>query len=222
LVDDDLAGVGEVAELSLPGDQCVREIETVAILEAQIARLAEGTVDNLDRRLVLRKELQGADGMPVDDVVQDGVALAECATLRILSGQADAMPLGRQGREGQRLGRRPIERLPAVGHRPPPIEAPLQRFVHMEPFGDLSEPREQLGQSFDRNAGARIVVGWFVSPLVTLPNSRQRLRRGGEFAAALFLEGAFQLVEPLAGDAVGLFPGHAAEFQQVIEIAVAH
>ena len=84
--------------------------------------------------------------MPVDDVVQHGVALAERAALRVLPAQAHAMSLGRQGRKGQRFGRRPIERPLAGGHRAPLIEAPLQRLVQMEPLGNLREPGEQLDQ----------------------------------------------------------------------------
>ena len=52
LVDDDLRDVGEVAELRLPKDQPVGEVQAVAVLEAQDPRFGKRAVVNFNRRLV--------------------------------------------------------------------------------------------------------------------------------------------------------------------------
>ena len=43
-------------------------------------------------------------------VVEDGMSLAEGATGAILSGEAHAITLASKAGEGQRLGRRPVQR----------------------------------------------------------------------------------------------------------------
>ena len=89
LVDDHLAGVGKVAELGLPGNQAFGLVETVAVLESEHARFAEGAVDDLDGRLIVREMRQGTDTrFPSTTSCKDGVPLAERAPLRILSAKA--------------------------------------------------------------------------------------------------------------------------------------
>ena len=158
--------------------------------------------------------------MSVDDIMQDGMAVAEGAALRILPAQADAMPLSRQAREGESFGGGPIERSLAPRHGEPLLNCPLERFVQMETFGNSGEPREELDEPLGGDARGRIVVSRLVSPLKSPPNSRERFGRGSEIPAPSLLEGAFQLLETFLRDAVRLFAGHSVQLEKMIEITV--
>ena len=51
LIDDDLRGVHEIAELRLPQNQTVGAIETVAVIESENAGFGKWAVDDLNARL---------------------------------------------------------------------------------------------------------------------------------------------------------------------------
>src|SRR5437868_2835879 len=75
-------------------------------------------------------------GVPVFDIVQNRVALAERAAFGVLAGQADAETFGAEAGEGERLSRRPIQRLFAASHA----------FASLENFFDLGMRLKIRGQ----------------------------------------------------------------------------
>ncbi len=115
LVDDDLRGVREVAELRLPHDELVGPVERVAVLEAEHAGLAERRVVDLEaadaaRRCVteMRERRVGLAGLRVEE---NRVPVREGPAARVLSADADAVPLEEDRREREVLGGPPVERL---------------------------------------------------------------------------------------------------------------
>src|SRR4029077_1173455 len=83
LVDDDLRGVDEVAELRLPEDERLRRLLAVAVLEPHARELGQRAVVELERRLRLRQALDRAYRLPGARVVQDHVPLAERPALGV-------------------------------------------------------------------------------------------------------------------------------------------
>ena len=119
LIDDHLACVDKVAELSFPRDQRFGIVEAVAVVEPKHARFGERAVNDLDRPLILRQECERTVDVPVHDVVQHRVPLAERSALRVLTAESHPVAFGRQGRKGERFARGPIE----VPLAPPPSPA---------------------------------------------------------------------------------------------------
>src|SRR5262245_40202315 len=104
LIDDWLGNIDEIAELRLPNHQPVGIIEAVAVLKTQHPHFRKWAVDNFDRRLVWSEVLQGGVSGPVLVIMQDGVALAECAPLAILSAEPNPDTLNGQAGKSERLG----------------------------------------------------------------------------------------------------------------------
>ena len=109
LVDQDLAGVGEVAELRLPEDQRAGGVDAVAVLEAERGGLGEGAVVDREGGARLGQRLERGVRDAGVRVVEDEVALAEGAARGVLPGQADRRAVDQDGGERQRLGVRPID-----------------------------------------------------------------------------------------------------------------
>jgi predicted Ser/Thr protein kinase len=89
---------------------------------------------------------QGDIFLAVELVDPHRVALAEGAAAAVLAGQPNAMAVGEQAAERERLGRRPIEALAALEHHFFGVEDALERLVDGEAFGnrrqDLAQPLE--------------------------------------------------------------------------------
>ena len=109
LIDDDLRGVDEIAELRLPYDQAVGPVEAVAPLEAQHAGLGQRTVVNFEFGLARRQVLQRHVGFAALRVTEHRVPVAEGAALAILPGDAHFDPVGQDRGESQCFRRGPIE-----------------------------------------------------------------------------------------------------------------
>ena len=132
LIDDALGGVGEVAELRLPHDQCVGVGLRVAELEAEHSVLGQ--------RAVAHRVLGLVDGQVVERhvrvqvallVVEHVVAVAERAALHILAAEADVRAFDEQRAEGERLADGPVGRalLDELGAR---VQYALEAAVHAE------------------------------------------------------------------------------------------
>src|ERR1700760_26353 len=88
LIDDDLRAVDEVAELRFPHNESFGIVAAEAVFEAEACGLGERRVMDFAKRLFarkMRKRQVVVLGFAVD---QNGVALVECATLRVLTGEA--------------------------------------------------------------------------------------------------------------------------------------
>ncbi len=96
LVDDDLGGVHEIAELGLPQHQRLGRCHAVAVLEAQGRQLGERAVVQLHRGQRPGQVSNRRDGGPGLDVVQHQVTLAEGTALGVLAGKADRHALGQE------------------------------------------------------------------------------------------------------------------------------
>ena len=159
LVDDDLRGVGEVAELRLPDDELVGSVEGVAVLEAEDARLAEGRVVDLEAAdaAVRRVPEMGERRVRLAGlgVEEDRVPVREGAAPRVLPADADAVALEEDRRERQVLGGAPVERRgPAIGALAALLEDLEHLGVGVEPGGhrgQLVERVEQLAPSGSRS-----------------------------------------------------------------------
>ena len=104
LVNDDLGGVDEVAELGFPQHQPVGAVEAVAVLEAQRAGFGEGAVEDFHGGLIGRKVLQRDVRIAFLLVVERGMTLAERAAGGVLAGEPDAHAFGGQRSQGQGFG----------------------------------------------------------------------------------------------------------------------
>ena len=89
LINDDLRGVHEIAELCLPKHERFRAIKAVTIFKTERAGFAERAVENFHGRLFGREMLQRHERMSVLLIVKNRVALAECAASGVLPGQAN-------------------------------------------------------------------------------------------------------------------------------------
>src|SRR5688572_9371398 len=65
LVDDDLGCVPEITELRFPRDECIREVEAIAVFETQDAGFGKRAVLDLDLRLAWLHVFERRVGMAV-------------------------------------------------------------------------------------------------------------------------------------------------------------
>ena len=177
LIDDDLGDVGEIAELGFPHDQPVGEVEAVAVFKTEDGRLGERTVVNFNRSLVRSQILQGTILFTRFHIVQDAMALAECAPFDILSRKPHAIAFRRQRGKGERLGGRPIDRAFSRRHLPPGVHEAMQRAMEVESFRQLGKLVEQMHQPFALHMGRHVFHGRFRSARVAGPNSLERPAR---------------------------------------------
>src|SRR5262245_29152462 len=69
LVDDGFGHIPEIAELSFPGNQPIRTIQTVSVLETEHAGFRKRTVVDLDGRLIWSDVLKWIVGVSVFNVM---------------------------------------------------------------------------------------------------------------------------------------------------------
>ena len=108
LVDDDLRGVHEVAELRLPDREPLGHVEAVAVLEAEHARLGQRAVARLEDALLVADVLERRVLRLRLRVEERRVAVAERAAPRVLTRQPHADALREQRPEGERLAHAPV------------------------------------------------------------------------------------------------------------------
>src|SRR5438105_7694652 len=77
LIDDRLRRIPKISVLSLPHDQAIRKIKTVAIFESKNAGFRKGAIENFNGRLLRGEVLEGRIGVPVLVIVEDPMTLAE-------------------------------------------------------------------------------------------------------------------------------------------------
>ena len=93
-------------------------------------------------------------------IVEDGMAVAECAAFAILSAEADGRALDEQAAEGESFAEAPVDRaaiLVGLGAR---IEETFDLGVNFEVGRNLGETGDNLGDNFGGDAGGhrRIAV----------------------------------------------------------------
>src|SRR5262245_23802408 len=110
LIDDGFRNVPEIAELIFPGNQTIRTIKTVSVLETEHAGFGKRAVVDVDRRLIWSYVLKWIVGVSVFNVMQNRVPVAECSAFRVLTAEAHAFSLRSQRSKRQSLSSRPIER----------------------------------------------------------------------------------------------------------------
>mmetsp|Transcript_26187 Transcript_26187/g.70841 ORF Transcript_26187/g.70841 Transcript_26187/m.70841 type:complete len:310 (+) Transcript_26187:942-1871(+) len=141
LVKDDLCGVGKVSKLRLPQHQAVGVLHAVAQLKAQDAKLRQGAVADSKLAGVLPRENigQGHVAGAVLLVMDQGVPVAEGATLHILATEAHVVALTQQGGVRQRLCHTPVHALASVNHVAPGLVHLLDLLVGREVGGELGD-----------------------------------------------------------------------------------
>ena len=136
------------------------------------------------------------------------------------------MPSVGQRCEGQRLGRRPSR----AARSPSAICA--ARFERASSILRMRmEVVRQLGQLLaaarqSRSRGTPVstsATSASAPPAIAVPDAARALAaRARSPRCVRAIKFALQLLAPLVGDLVGLFPRHAAQLEQVLEIALAH
>ena len=89
LVDHDLGAVREVAELGLPDDELVGIGEAHPELEAEDGVLRQHAVEDHERRLSVPDVIERDVAQVGLLIVENGVAVAECAPAGVLAAQPD-------------------------------------------------------------------------------------------------------------------------------------
>ena len=161
LVEQNLRAVGEVAELRFPQGQRFRLGEGIAVFEAEDGFFRQHGIDDfvlallafvqmIERRVTTLRLL----------IDQHGMALRECAALDILPGQAHAMAVPQEGREGHGFGHRPVDSLSGLDHLAAIVEEALDRAVHVEAFRRLVQLEAEHLEMVDIDArfAATVVV----------------------------------------------------------------
>src|SRR5205085_937569 len=114
-----------------PEHECLWGSRRVAVLEADAGVLRERRVVDLERRLRAVELLDRHVQLPRVRVVQDEMAMRECAALRVLPRQSDRDPLENERAERERLRMTPVD--PAlVECDEPAFELPLQLGMYGE------------------------------------------------------------------------------------------
>ena len=217
MIEDDLRGVHEIAELRLPDHQAVRAVEAVAVFKAERAGFAERAVVNIHGRLAGREMLQRHERIADLLVVKNRVALAEGAAARVLPGQADAHARRGQRGEGEGFGGGPVERMFAVGHFAARLQSVHQLGMRAKSGGQFGELAEQLGKFFNFNAGVRF-VGRFWAAGVIVPEAATF----GSCFTFIGVGGLQLLLQPgpaFGEDFIGLFARDVFEFEQMFKVA---
>src|SRR5579875_2166570 len=124
-----LTGVGEVPVLRLPEHQGIGRMNAVAVLEAHRGGFAQRTVVYRERRLRLRNVLKGRVGGACLRIMQDEVALAECAALGVLAAHANGYAVGENTAECQRLGVSPVNPIRSFDRLSSPPDQPFAARV---------------------------------------------------------------------------------------------
>ena len=104
----------EIAKLRLPQAEHLREVQRVAVIEAEHRVFAQERIVDAEARLLRREMLQRDVPLAGLLVVEHRVALREGAAARVLAGEPDRHALDQQRAPGDRLGVRPIERPAAL------------------------------------------------------------------------------------------------------------
>ena len=110
LIDDHLRAIREVAELAFPDHESARLRGRVAVLEAHDGLFGQHGVDDAERRLALGDVLERHVPRTGFLMMQDRVAMEECAAAAVLAGNAHRVAILEQTRIGERLGAAPVER----------------------------------------------------------------------------------------------------------------
>src|SRR5215207_8530725 len=118
LIDDRLRAVGEVTELGLPEDQCLRTRHRVAVLEAHRRVLTEQRIEDVELPLVLIQVLEGHPGFAGLAVHDRSEALYEGPATGVLSGEPDCASFQEQGAKSQDFRSGPVDR--SLGDRRSP------------------------------------------------------------------------------------------------------
>ena len=132
LVDHDLRGVHEVAELGLPEHERFGRLDRVAVLEAEAGDLRQRAVVQLERRRCRLEVLDRRVLLAGLGVVQREVAMAEGAALGVLAGQPDRRPLHEERCERERLRLRPVDSAALADRVAPALELRLELAVDAE------------------------------------------------------------------------------------------
>src|SRR5207248_1711476 len=105
-----------------------------AIFEPEHAEFRKRAVTHFEPRALYARQWDVfLTGLLIDP---DRMTLAERAAAAVLAGQADAMAVGKQAAEGNRLCGGPVEAFAAGKHLLLRVEDALQRLVNVEAFGN--------------------------------------------------------------------------------------
>ena len=221
LVDDDLRGVDEVAELRFPQDECFRVLHRVAVLEAERGVLGEHRVVQHERGLI-RRQMRERDVFLLGALVdQDAVPLAERAPAGVLSRETDGRPLEEQRAEGERLRERPVD-LALVERHAMGLENALELRVHRETLGarhqPVDDPLERPALDVGRDAHRRIGLRRREPRLARRVGSRGQARVGGR-ALVRLAERSVEAGPEVLADTTCLVGGHVALAHERLGVA---
>ena len=206
LVDDDLGAVGEIAELRLPQHEGFGVGDGIPVLEAEHRDFGEGAVDDLELGLVLAQMIQRDVALLRLLVDEHGVALGKRAAAGILAGKPHPRALDKQGPEGKRLGRRPVDALAALDHPALGVEQAQDAAMHVEILGRPGQRQPDFLENLDarhRIAPADVARGH----LEAGPGAFQPVGLVGLVGFGS-LEILLQAAAEVAPDAIGLLRGH--------------
>src|ERR1700730_3657410 len=173
LIDDDLSAVGKIAELRFREDEGFGVVAAETVFESEAARLGKRRVVYLAEGLLLGKVRESEVVVLGLRINEHRVALAEGATLRILSREAHGVPFEKHGAEGQSFGKAVINSTLAVPHFRALFEKLRDFRVEVKSFGYADEAVGNLRELLRGEAGIDFVGRVIAAMLVGRPVVRQ-------------------------------------------------
>src|SRR5438094_852844 len=222
LVDDDLGGVDEVAELRLPQNEAVGAVEAIAIFETEHTDFGQRAVVDLDPRLIWCDVGQRGVRPAVLAIVEYRVAVAEGSAGGVLASQAHAVTLGGQGGERQRLGRGPVDGSGALAHLAPAGEPAGDGVVRMKSLGHARQRVNESRELASLDGGDDVLVITAGAAVIAAPDPDRRLAYGHVVWIPRLAQLTLELGPPFDGDALRLVSREPVEREQVRQVAVAN